>query len=87
MLRGQRRAGGLEDEFNEVLRSVSRVTGGRSQGDGYEELRQKGRKIDALQRSRDSSKKRDLLDDHEDLPKKKKHRSRFELETRKRLKR
>jgi len=89
MLRGQRRAGGLEDEFNEVLRSVSRVTGGRSQGDGYEELRQKGRKINALQRSRDNSKKRDFLDgddDHEDLPKKK-HRSRFELETRKRLKR
>jgi U3 small nucleolar ribonucleoprotein protein LCP5 len=89
MLRGQRRAGGLEDEFNEVLRSVSRATGGRSQGDGYEELRQKGRKINALQRSRDNSKKRDFLDgddDHEDLPKKK-HRSRFELETRKQVKR
>ena len=78
-LRGRRRAGGLEDEFNEVLRSASRVTGGRSQGDGYEELRQKGRKKDVLQRSRDS-KKRDILDgddDHGDLPRKK-HRTRFE---------
>ena len=79
-LKGRSRAGGLEDEFNEVLRSVSRVTGGRSQGDGYEELRQKGRKKDVLQRSRDS-KKRDMLDgddDHGGLPRKK-HRTRFEL--------
>ena len=79
-VRGRRRAGGLEDEFNEVLRSVSRVTGGRGQGDGYEELRQRGRKKDVLQRSRDS-KKRDILDgddDHGDLPRKK-HRTRFEL--------
>lgn len=75
-LSGRRRAGGLEDEFNEVLRSVNRVAGGRSQGDGYEELRQKGRKKDVLQRSRDS-KKRDILDgddDHGDLPRKK-HRT------------
>ena len=80
--RAQRRAGGLEDEFNEVLWSVSRVTGGRSQ-DGYEELRQKGRKMDALQRSRRKRDTLDVDDDHENLPKKK-HRTRFELETRKR---
>ena len=73
-LRGRRRAGGLEDEFSEVLRSVSRVTGGRSQGDGYEELRQKGRKKDVLQRSRDGSKKRGILDGDGDLPRKK-HRT------------
>jgi len=82
-LRGRRRAGGLEDEFDGVLRSVSKVSGGRSQGDGYEELRQKGRKMDVLERSRNGSKKRDILDaddDHENLPKKK-QRSRFELET------
>lgn len=82
-LRGRRRAGGLEDEFNEVLRSVSQVSGGRSKGDGYEELRQKGRKLDVLERSRNDSKKRDILDaddGHEDLPRKKR-RSRFELET------
>jgi len=56
---------------------VGRVTGGRSQGDGYEELRQKGRKKDVLQRSRDDSKKRGILDgddDHGDLPRKK-HRT------------
>jgi U3 small nucleolar ribonucleoprotein protein LCP5 len=81
--RAQRRAGGLEDEFNEVLWSVSRVTGGRSQGDGYEELRQKGRKMDALQRSRKARDFLDVDDNHENLPKKK-HRTRFELETRKR---
>jgi len=78
-LRGQRRAGGLEDELNEVLRSVSRVTGGRSQGDGYEELRQKGRKVDVLQRSRDGSKKRDILDGGDDLGglPRKRNRTRF----------
>lgn len=79
-LRGRRRAGGLEDEFGEVLRSVSKVSGGRSQGDGYEELRQKGRKMDVLERSRNGSRKRDNLDDHDNLPRKK-QRSRFELET------
>ena len=79
-LRGRRRAGGLEDEFGEVLRSVSKVSGGRSQGDGYEELRQKGRKMDFLERSRNGSRKRDNLDDHDNVPRKK-QRSRFELET------
>ena len=86
-LRSRARAGGLEDEFNGVLRSVSRqVAGGRSQGDGYEELRQKGRKMDVLERSRNRSKKRDILDagdEDENLPRKK-QRSRFELETKKR---
>jgi len=91
-LKGRGRAGGLEDEFSGVLRSVSQVSRGHSQGDGYEELRQKGRKMDVLERSRNGSKKRDNLDandDHEDLPRKK-HRSRFELEaksTKKRFKR
>lgn len=79
--RGRRRAGGLEDEFGEVLRSVSKVNGGRSQGDGYEELRQKGRKMDVLERSRNGSRKRDNLDDHDNLLPRKKQRSRFELET------
>ncbi|KAF9567561.1 hypothetical protein CPC08DRAFT_733008 [Agrocybe pediades] len=80
--RGRRRAGGLEDEFGDVLRSVSRVTGGRSQGDGYEELRQRGKKMDILSRSRGESRKRDADADDEviDAPRMKK-RSRFELET------
>lgn len=75
---GRRRAGGLADEFGEVLRSVSRVTGGRGQGDGYEELRQRSKKKDVLERSRS---KRDMSDDEPiDEPRMKK-RSRFELET------
>ena len=77
---GRRRAGGLEDEFSEVLRSVSRVNGGRSQGDGYEELRKKGKKMDVLERSRN---KRDSMEDEDlvDEPRRTKKRSRFELET------
>jgi len=80
--RGRRRAGGLEDEFGDVLKSVSRVTGGRSQGDGYEELRQRGKKMDVLSRSRGESRKRDAEADDViiDAPRMKK-RSRFELET------
>ncbi|KAF8969962.1 hypothetical protein BDZ97DRAFT_1653380 [Flammula alnicola] len=80
--RGRRRAGGLDDEFSEVLRSVSRVTGGRGQGDGYEELRKRGKKMDVLERSRTNSKRRDMSDHEEgdDAPRSKK-RSRFELET------
>ncbi|KAJ3516726.1 hypothetical protein NLJ89_g952 [Agrocybe chaxingu] len=78
----RRRAGGLEDEFDEVLRSVSRVRGGRSQGDGYEELRKRGKKTDAFERSRTGSRKRDELetDDREGTVRGKK-RSRFEQET------
>ncbi|KAJ3572499.1 hypothetical protein NP233_g3052 [Leucocoprinus birnbaumii] len=39
--RARRRAGGLEDEFGDVLRSVERKHNGN---DGYEELRKKGKK-------------------------------------------
>ncbi|KAG9318192.1 hypothetical protein JVU11DRAFT_271 [Chiua virens] len=46
---GRRR--GLEDEFEDVLRSVARTKVGAI-GDGYEELRQRGKKADALSRSR-----------------------------------
>ncbi|KJA27558.1 hypothetical protein HYPSUDRAFT_63240 [Hypholoma sublateritium FD-334 SS-4] len=82
---GRRRAGGLEDEFGEVLRSVGRVTArdGQGQGDGYEELRQRGKKRDVLERSRASGgrRHRDASDDEPiDAPRMKK-RSRFEQET------
>ncbi|KAF9483881.1 hypothetical protein BDN70DRAFT_798866 [Pholiota conissans] len=82
---GRRRAGGLEDEFGEVLRSVSRVTArdGRGQGDGYEELRQRSKKKDVLERSRENGKRRgNMSDDDEpiDAPRFKK-KSRFEQET------
>jgi U3 small nucleolar ribonucleoprotein protein LCP5 len=73
------RAGGLEDEFGDILRSVSRVSGGRGQGDGYDELRKKGKKLAVLDRSRQ---KRDVaqVDGDNEAPRLKK-RSRFELET------
>lgn len=47
---GKRRGGGLEDEFADVLREERR--GKALAGDGYEELRMKGRKEGALARSR-----------------------------------
>lgn len=71
------RAGGFEDEFGDILHSVSRVSGGRSQGDGYEELRERGKKLAVLERSR---KKRDIGEVDGEPPGLKK-RSRFELET------
>ncbi|KAI0303537.1 hypothetical protein B0F90DRAFT_1667393 [Multifurca ochricompacta] len=47
---GKRRGGGLEDEFADVLREEHK--GRILAGDGYEELRMKGRREDALARSR-----------------------------------
>ncbi len=47
---GKRRGGGLEDDFADVLREERR--GKAPAGDGYEELRAKGRKEGALARSR-----------------------------------
>jgi U3 small nucleolar ribonucleoprotein protein LCP5 len=76
---GRRRAGGLADEFGDVLRSVDRVSG-RGQGDGYEELRRKGKKEDVLSRSRRTGGlKRHEEADGGDEPQPRK-RSRFELE-------
>ncbi|KAH9955625.1 hypothetical protein BC827DRAFT_1158156 [Russula dissimulans] len=49
---GKRRGGGLEDEFADVLREERRGSGRALPGDGYEELRIKGRKEAALARSR-----------------------------------
>jgi len=77
------RAGGLEDEFGDVLRSVGRggaVVGGRGIGDGYDELRRRGKKADVLERSRrsDGVRKRDDEDD-EGMGRSKK-RTRFELD-------
>ncbi|PPR02195.1 hypothetical protein CVT24_011422 [Panaeolus cyanescens] len=73
-------AGGLEDEFGEVLRSISR-THTHGQGDGYEELRSKGKKSSVLERSRTSSRKRDVggMDDGDAEPRRTK-RSRFEMD-------
>ncbi|KAF8078059.1 hypothetical protein FPV67DRAFT_1463955 [Lyophyllum atratum] len=79
----RRRAGGLEDEFGDVLRSVERVhhrgvIGGK--GDGYDELRQRAKKADLLERSRrEGVRKRDSVEEEEPIERTKK-RSRFELE-------
>jgi U3 small nucleolar ribonucleoprotein protein LCP5 len=74
---GRRRGGGFEDEFGDVLRSVGRSKGGVV-GDGYEELRRKGKKRDVLERSR--TRGRDEIEDAgEDGPMQRK-RSRFEKE-------
>jgi len=73
------RAGGLNDEFSEVLRSVSRLTGTHGQGDGYEELRKRGRKLDLLERSR-TKQLHSFDEDAGDSPRPAK-RTRFELDT------
>jgi U3 small nucleolar ribonucleoprotein protein LCP5 len=73
------RAGGLEDEFGDILRSVSRVSGVRSQGDGYDELRKRGKKMAILDRSRQPKRDSAQVDDSDEAPRLQK-RSRFELE-------
>jgi len=70
------RGGGFNDEFSDILKSVGRNR--RSAvGDGYEELRERGKKQSALVRSRARSVDVDDLGD--DGPKARK-RSRFEKE-------
>ncbi|THG96778.1 hypothetical protein EW026_g5118 [Hermanssonia centrifuga] len=72
------RGGGLEAEFGDILRSVGRSRGGVV-GDGYEELRQKGKKASVLDRSRTRGRD-DALDNlGEDEPRQRK-RSRFDKE-------
>ena len=77
--RGRRRGRGLEDEFEDVLRSVGRSKAGAI-GDGYEELRQKGKKVDALTRSR--TRVREDGEDGEDSEVRLAKRSRFQKERR-----
>ncbi|KAG6903190.1 hypothetical protein C0995_002733 [Termitomyces sp. Mi166 len=80
------RAGGLEDEFGDVLRSVERVNFGGSaesgarKGDGYDELRQQSKKVDFLQRSRRDGSKR-VHAGEEELVEHARKRSRFEVDT------
>lgn len=70
------RGGGLEDEFGDILRSVGRNRRG-AVGDGYEELRQNGRKTSALARSRERSGE-EPSEGMDDGPRPRK-KSRFEL--------
>lgn len=76
---GRRRGRGLEDEFGDVLRSVGRSRTGVV-GDGYEELRKRGRKKDVLERSRIRGRDEMEVDDVDDGPRQRK-KSRFEKET------
>ncbi|KAL0946547.1 hypothetical protein HGRIS_012752 [Hohenbuehelia grisea] len=78
----RRRAGGLEDEFHDVLRSVDRSSR-TGASDGYDELRQKGRKGDVLERSRSRRVRDEAFADDDDTGGdggRKKKRTRFELD-------
>lgn len=84
--RGRRHAGSLEDTFGDVLRSIERKGGRTENGlivDGYEELRKRGRKSSALERSRTD--KRNIspseIDGSSDRRRK---RTRFEVDTKRR---
>jgi len=72
------RGGGLEDEFGDIIRSVGRSRAGII-GDGYEELRQKGKKRSVVERSRVGS-RGDLMHNGEDGGPRQRKRSRFEKE-------
>lgn len=81
----RRRAGGLEDEFGDVLKSVDRVSRGSlgGMGDGYDELRQRSKKANLLQRSwvEGDRKRVGPGDEDEDEESRRfKKKSRFELE-------
>ncbi|KAH9857625.1 hypothetical protein C2E23DRAFT_865421 [Lenzites betulinus] len=70
--------GGLDDEFGDILKSVGRSRSG-AVGDGYEELRQRGKKEGVLARSRARSRDDGPEDAGEDGPRQRK-RSRFDKE-------
>ncbi|KAI0261052.1 hypothetical protein BC834DRAFT_897811 [Gloeopeniophorella convolvens] len=75
---GKRRGGGFEDEFADVLREGRRARGG-AVGDGYEELRARGRKEGALARSRVRA--RDEVEEVGEGPRQRK-KGRFERDVR-----
>jgi U3 small nucleolar ribonucleoprotein protein LCP5 len=81
------RAGALEDEFGDVLKGAGRgggVVGGRSMGDGYDELRRRGKKANVLERSRGSDDRRKRRGDDgavEEGQGRLKKKTRFELDT------
>jgi U3 small nucleolar ribonucleoprotein protein LCP5 len=75
---GRRRVGGFNEELAEVLKSVDRSRTGVV-GDGYEELRKRGKRADLLVRARTRSHDGPHADDSEGPRPRKK--SRFEKET------
>ena len=78
-LTGRRRVGGFDEEFADVLKSVGRSKAG-AVGDGYEELRKKGRRADFLIRARTRVRDGAHDDNEADRPRPRK-KSRFEKET------
>ncbi|KAJ7771631.1 hypothetical protein B0H16DRAFT_1660643 [Mycena metata] len=73
-----RRRGGLEDEFGDVLRSVDRVGVRGGTGDGYDELRRGGKKKGVLERARANVRVREEPEEEVGRVRKK---SRFEQDT------
>ncbi|KIK54553.1 hypothetical protein GYMLUDRAFT_77068 [Collybiopsis luxurians FD-317 M1] len=79
---GRRRsaAAGWEDEFGDVLRDIRRGSGRGLGNDGYDELRQRGKRGGVLERSRQNKKRgADSLAGDTEVPQKRK-KSRFETE-------
>ena len=76
--RGRVPGSGLDDEFADIVKSVGRSRQGVL-GDGYEELRQRGKKRGVLERSKASSRDDAFEGLGEDGPRLRK-RSRFEKE-------
>lgn len=71
-----RQKGGLEDEFRDILQSVGKSRSG-PRGDGYEELRQQGKRKAMFERAKGRS--GDTVGEISDDPRKK---ARFEQEVR-----
>ncbi|KAG6879032.1 hypothetical protein C0992_005725 [Termitomyces sp. T32_za158] len=79
----RRRAGRLDDEFSDVLRSVQRVSSGgfgTRMGDGYDELRHKSKKVHFLGRSRQEGSQKRTRTGEEEVFGHARKRSRFEVE-------
>lgn len=72
-----RMGGGLADEFNDILKDSARTS--RGAADGYDELREKGKRGTVLERSRKPPSRAPATSEGEGEEKKRK-RSRFELE-------
>ncbi|KAJ3798025.1 hypothetical protein GGU11DRAFT_871442 [Lentinula aff. detonsa] len=77
--RRRRTAGGWEDEFGDVLKDIGRSSVRAFGGDGYDELRQRGKRSGVLQRSRENKKRGADYVVAEGEPEKRK-KSRFETE-------
>ncbi|KAJ3741689.1 hypothetical protein DFH05DRAFT_241308 [Lentinula detonsa] len=77
--RRRRTAGEWEDEFGDVLKDIGRSSVRAFGGDGYDELRQRGKRSGVLERSRENKKRgADYVVAEGELEKRKK--SRFETE-------